>query len=79
MTNNEVVKDYHSISMAGCKYDWVDFDLDASQHNMNRSQFMQHLYIKFKEKKRFVEVRIAEVLMLLLMVVILLLLIVVNM
>ena len=37
-------KDQHSISMAGSKYSWSDFDNDAKAMDMNRSQFFQYLY-----------------------------------
>ena len=31
---------------------WPEFDNDAKQHNMNRSQFAKHIYIKYKQKTR---------------------------
>lgn len=45
-------KDSHSISMAACKYSWNDFDIDAKNQHMNRSQFFQYLYILWKEQKK---------------------------
>ena len=45
-------KDSHSISMAACKYSWEDFDKDAAKHNMKRSQFLQYIYILWKEKDK---------------------------
>lgn len=70
------IKDGHSISMAGCKYTWEDLDKDAYRANMNRSQFVQYLYIRFKEQNKWINKRIVEILTLLLMVMILLILLV---
>ena len=52
------IKELTTVSMRGCKYSWDDVDKDAKNMNMNTSQFIQHLYILFKEKKRFMEKKI---------------------
>jgi len=72
----ETARDCHTISMAGSRYGWEDFDNDARKNNMNRSQFFQHLYIKYKEKKRFLDVRVTEIIILLLLVMVLLMIII---
>lgn len=69
-------EDHHSISMAGSKYSWEDVDKDARKTSMNRSQFFQHLYTTFKEKKKRIDIRIAEILLLLLMAITLLVLVI---
>jgi hypothetical protein len=66
----EITPEHHSISMAGCKYKWNDVDQDAKDMNMNRSQFIQHLYILFKEKKSFMEKKFYDFTTLLLLLVI---------
>jgi hypothetical protein len=66
----EAAPEHHSISMAGCKYKWNDVDKDAQRMNMNRSQFIQHLYIIFKDKKTFIEKRFYDFTTLLLLLVI---------
>lgn len=65
---------HHSISMSGGKYTWDDFDKDAKRANMNRSQFVQYLYMRFKENNKQINTRIKEIIMFLLMAMILLLL-----
>lgn len=44
--------DGRSISLAGCKYSWDDFDVDAKKLGFTRSQFFQYLYTSWKEKMR---------------------------
>lgn len=45
------MRDCHTLSMDGCTYTFDDFDNDAQRLGLNRSQFMQKLYIDFKEKR----------------------------
>lgn len=66
----DIVPEHHSISMAGCRYKWTDVDMDAKELNMNRSQFIQHLYIGFKEKKRYLDKKFIDFTTLLLLVVV---------
>lgn len=68
----DIVPEHHSISMAGCKYKWHDIDNDAKELNMNRSQFIQHLYILFKEKKRYMDKKLIDFTTLLLLIVVIL-------
>jgi hypothetical protein len=66
------IKETTTISMAGCKYKWDDIDRDARGLNMNRSQFIQHLYLDFKEKKSFIQRKLVDFTTLLLLLVIIL-------
>ena len=66
---------HHSISMAGCKHTWDEFDKDAKKLGMNRSELVQYLYTKFKEQKRWFNIRVTEILLLLMMAIVLLVLI----
>lgn len=45
-------------------YTWNDFDEDAAQLQMNRSQFLVYLYRQWKEKRRFNELGLITVLLL---------------
>lgn len=65
-------KEKASFSMAGCDYSVDDIDRDAEKKNMSRSKFIQHLYIAFKEKKRFMEKKFVDFTTLLLLLVIVL-------
>ena len=63
-------KETTTISMAGCKYKWDDIDRDARGLNMNRSQFIQSLYLDFKEKKSFIQRKLVDFTTLLLLIVV---------
>jgi len=45
-------KGTHTLSMAGSRYGWSDFDNDASKLNKTRSGFLQFLYEEWKEKSK---------------------------
>jgi t-SNARE complex subunit (syntaxin) len=66
------IKELTTVSMRGCKYSWDDVDKDAKDMNMNTSQFIQHLYILFKEKKGFMEKKFYDFTTLLLLIVVVL-------
>jgi len=48
------------------KYNWDDFDKDAKNFDMNRSQFFQFLYWNYKKKKK-ISIRYTDVAILLLL------------
>ena len=72
-----MVKDFHSISMAGSKYSWEQADIRANSLNLDRSEYVQQLIEKDLDGKqkdyRFIDI----IMMCVLFVIVLLLMLVV--